>query len=130
VTVINSEGVSKSSSAVTFDAKSFTQLSSYITTGVNITKLEITEGEIPCAFSGCSNLDAIIVEAGSTTYSSIDGCLYNADGSKLLCTPEGKAKGADRRALGTLIKQMQSLTAQVGTFNPIGKDTEISLQTN
>ena len=68
VTVINSEGVSKSSSAVTFDAKSFTQLSSYITTGVNITKLEITEGEIPCAFSGCSNLDAIIVEAGSTTY--------------------------------------------------------------
>ena len=56
--------------------------------------------------------------------------MYNADGSKLLCTPEGKAKGADRRALGTLIKQMQSLTAQVGTFNPIGKDTEISLQTN
>ena len=130
VTVINSEGVSKSSSAVTFDAKSFTQLSSYITKGVNITKLEITEGPIPNPFSGCSKLVKIAFDGNCANYYvDENGDLYNSS-DVLVCSPEGKAaKDAASSELAALIEKMKSLTAQVATYNPVGKATEITMQT-
>ena len=129
VTVINSEGVSKSSSAVAFDANGFTQLSSYITKGVNITKLEITEGPIPNPFSGCSNLDKIAFDGDCANYYvNGEGDLYNSS-DVLVCSPEGKGKISARRELDELIKQMESLTAQVATYDPVGKATEITLST-
>lgn len=129
VKVTNSEGATQTSDEVTFSTDNISAFSARLPKGLNITNFEVIKGEVPCAFSGCSNLDAINVAAGGATYSSIDGCLYNANGTVLLCTPEGKEKGADRRALGELIEKMQALTAQIGTFNASGKSTEIALTT-
>lgn len=39
------------------------------------------------AFDGCDSLEAFEVEAGSQTYSSYDGVLYNADQTELLVCP-------------------------------------------
>ena len=129
VTVINSEGVSKSSSAVTFDAKSFTQLSSYITKGVNITKLEITEGPIPNPFSGCSNLGTIAFSEACANYYVRDGDLYNSS-DVLICSPEGKTKVDAIRNLGTLIDNTKALMDVIATsIDPVGKATEIALTT-
>ncbi len=129
VTVINSEGVSKSSSAVTFDAKSFTQLSSYITKGVNITKLEITEGPIPNPFSGCSNLGTIAFSEACANYYVRDGDLYNSS-DVLICSPEGKTKVDAIRNLGTLIDNTKALMEVIATsIDPVGKETEIELST-
>ena len=129
VTVINSEGVSKSSSAVTFDAKSFTQLSSYITKGVNITKLEITEGPIPNPFSGCSNLGTIAFSEACANYYVRDGDLYNSS-DVLICSPEGKTKADAIRNLGTLIDNTKALMDIIATsIDPVGKVTEIEMQT-
>ena len=129
VTVINSEGVSKSSSAVAFDAKGFTQLSSYITKGVNITKLEITEGPIPNPFSGCSNLSKIIIDEDCASYSvDNNGDLYNAY-QVLVCSPEGKGKADAIRNLGTLIDNTKALMdAIAASIDPVGKATEIVMQ--
>ena len=80
-------------------------------------------------FSGCSNLEAIIVEEGCKAYSSKDGCLYNGDGTRLLYVPEGKQRTIERAALGNLIEQMEALTSQVATYNPVGKKKAIALQT-
>ena len=126
VTVINSEGVSKSSSAVAFDAKGFTQLSSYITKGVNITKLEIRP--IPNPFSGCSHLGTIAFsETCDNYYVDSNGDLYNSS-KVLICSPEGKTLAQDIRNLGTLIDNTQALMDVIATsVDPIGKATEITL---
>ena len=42
------------------------------------------------AFDGCDNLSQISVSSGNSNYSSYDGCLYNAAGSRLLLVPGGK----------------------------------------
>lgn len=106
-----------------------TTLCTNITDAIAITKLEIGIGEKPCAFSGCSNLDAINVAEGGSVYSSIDGCLYNADGSELLCTPEGKEKGPDRRRLGALIENINKLIGAVADVDATGKVAGLALQT-
>ena len=49
------------------------------------------DGYMPFAFYGCSNITSIEVENGSADYSSINGCLYSADGTSLLKVPEGYA---------------------------------------
>ena len=80
-------------------------------------------------FSGCSNLDAITIDGTCANYYvNENGDLYNSK-NVLICSPEGKAKGADRRALATLIEDMKTLTSLVGTYNPTGTLTEIALQT-
>ncbi|MCR5099198.1 MAG: leucine-rich repeat domain-containing protein [Lachnospiraceae bacterium] len=43
------------------------------------------------AFDDCPNLTAINVAGGNSSYSSYDGCLYNANGSNLIRCPENKA---------------------------------------
>ncbi len=42
------------------------------------------------AFSGCTGLANIYVAKGSLTYKSVDGILYDANGSTLRCYPEGR----------------------------------------
>ena len=80
-------------------------------------------------FSGCSNLDRIFINDNCDNYYvNDDGDLYNSK-NVLICSPEGKAKGADRRALAALIEEMKVLTATVATYNPVGKANKITLQT-
>ncbi len=42
------------------------------------------------AFDACDNLSQISVSSGNSNYSSYDGCLYNAAGSRLILVPGGK----------------------------------------
>ena len=79
-------------------------------------------------FSGCSNLDKIAFNGTCANYYvNGEGDLYNSS-DVLVCSPEGKAKGAARRELAVVIEKMKSLTAQVATYNPVGKATEIEMQ--
>ena len=79
-------------------------------------------------FSGCSNLDKIAFNGTCANYYvNGEGDLYNSS-DVLVCSPEGKAKGAARRELAVVIEKMKSLTAQVATYNPVGKATEITMQ--
>ncbi len=41
------------------------------------------------AFQFCENLVSIAVGEGSTSFASVDGCLYTADGTTLVCCPGG-----------------------------------------
>ncbi len=43
------------------------------------------------AFDSCKNLSSIQVAGGNSSYSSYDGCLYNANGTNLIRCPENKA---------------------------------------
>ncbi|MBR4128233.1 MAG: alpha-N-acetylglucosaminidase C-terminal domain-containing protein [Bacteroidaceae bacterium] len=80
-------------------------------------------------FSGCSNLDKIAFDGDCANYYvNGEGDLYNSS-DVLVCSPEGKGKISARRELDELIKQMESLTAQVATYDPVGKATEITLST-
>ncbi len=80
-------------------------------------------------FSGCSNLDTITIDGTCANYYvNENGDLYNSR-DVLICSPEGKAKGTDRRALAALIEDMKALTSLVGTYNPTGTLTEVDLQT-
>lgn len=42
-------------------------------------------------FNGCDALTAVNVAEGNTWYKSMDGVLYTADGTKLMCYPMGKS---------------------------------------
>ncbi len=44
------------------------------------------------AFVWCSALDAFTVADGNTTYTAVDGVLFNADGTELICWPAGKGE--------------------------------------
>lgn len=94
-----------------------------ITLNVSVRTLKETN-----PFSGCSNLDKIAFEGVCANYYVNDkGDLYNSS-HVLICSPEGKAKGAARRELAVVIEKMKSLTTQVATYNPVGKATEIEMQ--
>ena len=91
-------------------------------------KVDINKTAEANPFSGCSNLDKIAFDGDCENYYvNNEGDLYNSS-DVLICSPEGKVKGTDRRALGTLIEQMNILTSQVGTYNAIGKANKIALQ--
>lgn len=108
-----------------------TMLCTNVQAAVEITKLKITEGDIYNPFSGCSNLDAIAIDGDCENYyvKPEDGGLYTSS-DELVCLPEGKEKGADRRVLGALIEKMQALTAQVGTYSISSENkTELPLST-
>jgi len=42
-------------------------------------------------FNGCCSLASIVVDAANTTYSSVDGVLYNKIGTTLMLCPAGKS---------------------------------------
>ena len=93
-----------------------------ITLNVNVKSLLTKEAN---PFEGCSNLDAIAFNGECTNYYvDANGDLYNSSGY-LVCSPAGKAKGADRRALGALIEQMEALTNSVASYNPTGTAIEL-----
>lgn len=94
VAVVNSDGVvgRRSVAAVLNTVSTF---SCAIPKGINLTNVVMRSGEVPAPFAGCSNLSAIDVEDGSLFFSSIEGALYNADGTKLICYPEGKKTNID-----------------------------------
>ena len=100
-----------------------TNVQSTVTANVKIDK---TAESNP--FSGCSNLDRISFNGVCANYYvDEEGDLYNSS-DVLVCSPEGKAKGAASRELAALIDKMKSLTAQVATYNPVGKENKIALQ--
>ena len=75
-------------------------------------------------FEGCANLEKIIVASGCPHYYvNVDGCLYNSN-DVLVSMP----MGVSRRELGQLIESMEALTAQVATYNPVGKSNKVALQ--
>ena len=80
-------------------------------------------------FSGCSNLVKIAFDGTCANYYvDKNGDLYNSS-NELVCSPEGKAaKDVASRELAELIEKMESLTAQVATYNPVGKASEIDMQ--
>ena len=102
--------------------------SAAIPTGITL-NINVETDKESNPFSGCSNLDKIAFDGTCENYYvNGEGDLYNSS-DVLVCSPEGKAKGTASRELAALIKQMEALTAQVGTYNPTGKTTEIALQT-
>ena len=46
------------------------------------------------AFSGCTSLAKITVSPDNKNYSSVDGVLFNKDGSELIVYPEGNGRSA------------------------------------
>lgn len=97
-----------------------------ITLDINVTSMSAEEAD---PFKGCSNLDAITIDSNNKNYYvDANGDLYNSN-NRLVCSPAGKAKGADRRALAALIEKMRMLTSYVATYNTSGKVMEIPLQT-
>ena len=80
-------------------------------------------------FKGCSNLDTIIIDGTCEHYYvDKDGDLYNSK-DILICSPEGKEKGTDRRLLSQLIEDTESLISSIATITPIGKQNKVTLQT-
>ncbi len=81
-------------------------------------------------FSGCLNLAEIAFDGDCANYYvNEEGDLYNAN-DVLVCTPEGKDKADEIRALGELIDDTKALMEVIATsIAPIGKATEIALST-
>ena len=75
-------------------------------------------------FDGCVNLTKITVADGCPAYYvKNDGYLYNSK-DELVSVP----MAVSRMELAGLIEQMETLAAQVATYNPAGKATRIALQ--
>lgn len=114
VTVTNSEGESLPSHAVAFNPNGVTKLSSYMTTGVNITSLKIMEGPVPDPFEGCTNLVDMTVAAENENYYVDDNTrtLYTT-GNTDLHTLADKDKEDELRALSELIDLTEALIDEV-----------------
>ncbi len=94
IEVVNGQGVigRKEVEVTLYNIFSF---STAIPKGVDINLFELRSGTVPTPFVGCKNLTDIFVEEGNACFSSIDGVLYNADGTELICYPEGKTTSID-----------------------------------
>lgn len=69
------------------------QCLNYVTDGTRVEGIGDKVMEEALCFSGCSNLENIIVDSNNSKFSSEDGILYNKDKSKMLCYPAGKNEG-------------------------------------
>ena len=101
--------------------------SAAIPTGITLSvNVETNKESDP--FSGCVNLGTIAFEGNCANYYvDSEGDLYNAS-DVLVCSPEGKAKAAELRALGELAADAKALVDLiVASVDPIGKATEIEL---
>ncbi len=89
----------------------------------------------PFTFMGCSTLESIIVDEDNPYFSSIDGILYNKDGTKVIFCPQGK-KGtvtlsADVKIIDSLAFNGSAVQKIVivnpdATINGLGLNTSIS----
>lgn len=105
-----------------------TAFSAAIPKGVQI-DVTVTTLKESNPFAGCSNLDAIYIDGHSDNYYVDEkGDLYNAS-DEFICSPEGKEKGAYRRALGELIDNTNTLLEEIATIRPFEKNNKIALQT-
>lgn len=96
--------------------------------GVDIERLEVRVGSVLSAFEGCSLLESISVEEGGYSYTSNEeGELYNADGSILIFSPEGKELGVARGALSVLVEKTDELIDSVATVTA-GVEQNLPLQ--
>lgn len=94
IEVINADGA-VGRREVSVSLSNIFSFSTAIPEGVDINLFELRSGTIPTPFMGCCNLVEILVEEGSEYFSSVDGVLYNADGTELVCYPEGKTTSVD-----------------------------------
>ena len=101
--------------------------SAAIPTGITL-NVNVETNKESNPFSGCSNLGEITFNGDCTNYYvNNEGDLYNT-GDVLVCSPEGKEKANELRALGVLIDNTEALIEEVtASVNPIGKATEIAL---
>ena len=100
-----------------------------ITLPASIEFLSVFDGDVePNPFEGCANLDAIAIDGTCDNYYvDANGDLYNA-ADQLVCSPAGKEKGTEYRALGELIEDFSALIGRVATVDPVGTVVEIALQ--
>lgn len=90
VTVTNASGTTETKTIST-TLSAISSFASSIPTGVNITSLRIDDPYLSSyPLSGCTALTDINVADGNKLFSSTDGLLYNADGTRLLAYPEGR----------------------------------------
>ena len=94
IEVINADGA-VGRREVSVSLSNIFSFSTAIPEGVDINLFELRSGTIPTPFKGCCNLVEILVEEGSEYFSSVDGVLYNVDGTELVCYPEGKTTSVD-----------------------------------
>ena len=94
IEVINADGA-VGRREVSVSLSNIFSFSTAIPEGVDINLFELRSGTIPTPFMGCCNLVEILVEEGSEYFSSVDGVLYNVDGTELVCYPEGKTTSVD-----------------------------------
>ena len=94
IEAINADGV-VGRREVSVSLSNIFSFSTAIPEGVDINLFELRSGDAPKPFVGCSNLVEILVEEGSEYFSSVDGVLYNVDGTELVCYPEGKTTSVD-----------------------------------
>ena len=102
-----------------------------ITLPASIEFLSVFDGDVePNPFEGCANLDAIAIDGTCDNYYvDANGDLYNyATPNQLVCSPAGKEKGTEYRALGELIEDFSALIGRVATVDPEGTVVEIALQ--
>ena len=106
----------------------FSVVSHAIPEGVNITNLEVTKGATPDPFEDCTNLCSIEVDTNNENYTVENNVLKTTGGTELhTLADDSDEKLKALNNLSTLIEQMTSLTAQVGTYNPTGKATAVEL---
>lgn len=94
IEVINADGA-VGRREVSVSLSNIFSFSTAIPEGVDINLFELRSGTIPTPFKGCCNLVEILVDEGSEYFSSVDGVLYNVDGTELVCYPEGKTTSVD-----------------------------------
>ena len=94
------ESVSFPVTLQTIGGYAFTGCSSLQSVEIPSTVTKIEGG----AFSGCDQLSSISVVSGSSTYKSINGVLFSADGKTLVCYPAGKS--ASSYTVPTAVKEL------------------------
>lgn len=95
----------------------FSTLWSSMPVGMDVTVKfeEMVNGEL---FINCPNLEEILVEEGSESFSSIGGVLYNKDASHVIRVPEGGSHGwdIDRRVTRVYAGALHNVDADI-TFH-------------
>jgi hypothetical protein len=107
----------------------FSVVSHAIPEGVNITNLEVSKGDTPDPFEGCTNLLDVTVDAANENY-TVEGRTLKSTGGTTLHTLADEEKEDEIRALGELIDLAEALIAEVTTsVDPTGKATALALTT-
>lgn len=124
ITVDNGNGEKGVYTGKNVTLQDISSFSAAIPSGISL-EVNVNTSKEENPFSGCSNLDAIIIDGECNNYYIENGDLYNSRG-KLVCSPEGKEKGADRRLLCELIDEVEPF---MGKIAEVSTKNKITLQT-